>query len=105
MVVPIILYSSEIWGVYDFKEVDKIHIKFCKTILGVKSQTPNMAVLGELERYPLSLICKERALKFWIKVKRNPESLINKVYLDQCQIEGLPNNRTNILWSNKIKSI
>ena len=105
MVVPIILYSSEIWGVYDFKEVDKIHIKFCKTILGVKSQTPNMAVLGELGRYPLSLICKERALKFWIKVKRNPESLINKVYLDQCQIEGLPNNRTNILWANKIKSI
>ena len=105
MVVPIILYSSEIWGVYDFKEVDKIHIKFCKTILGVKSQTPNMAVLGELGRYPLSLICKERGLKFWIKDKRNRESLINKVYLDQCQIEGLPNNRTNILWANKIKSI
>ena len=29
-VAPIILYGSEIWGVYDFKEVDKLHVQFCK---------------------------------------------------------------------------
>ena len=28
LVVPIILYGSEVWGVYDYKEIDKIHIKF-----------------------------------------------------------------------------
>jgi hypothetical protein len=47
---PIILYSSEVWGIYEFPEVDKIHIKFCKLVLGVKQQTPNLAVLGELGR-------------------------------------------------------
>ena len=64
-----------------------------------------MVVLGVLGRYPLSLICKERAVNFWIKIKRNPESLINKVYLDQWGIEDIPNNRTNNLWVNTIKSV
>ena len=64
-----------------------------------------MAVLGELGRYPLSLICKERAVQYWNKIKRNPESLISKVYLDLCGIEDIPNNRTNNLRANKIKSV
>ena len=41
MIVPILLYGSEIWGVYVYKEVDKLHIKFCKYILGVRKQTSN----------------------------------------------------------------
>ena len=64
MVVPILLYGSEVWGVYNFKECDKLHIKFCKYSLGVRQQTPNMAVYGELGRVPLSVICKERSIKF-----------------------------------------
>ena len=33
---PIILYGAEVWGIYDIKIVDRIHIKFCKSILGVR---------------------------------------------------------------------
>lgn len=40
MVVPILLYAADVWGIYDFKEIDKIHVKFCKHILGVRTQTP-----------------------------------------------------------------
>lgn len=36
MVVPIIPYSSDVWGIYEFPEVDKLHTKFCKLVLGVK---------------------------------------------------------------------
>ena len=32
MVVPILLYGSKVWGVYNFKEINKLHIKFCKYI-------------------------------------------------------------------------
>ena len=38
LVVPILTYGSEIWGIYEFKEVEKIHMKFCKYILGVKNK-------------------------------------------------------------------
>ena len=32
MVVPILLYGAEVWGVYNFKEVDKLHIRFLKYV-------------------------------------------------------------------------
>ena len=68
LVTPIILYGAEVWGIYDIKSIGRLHIKFCKTILGVRQQTPNSAVYGELGRYPLSAICNERAFKFWIRI-------------------------------------
>jgi len=38
MVVPILLYGSEVWGVYNYKDVDRIHIRFLKSLLGVKNK-------------------------------------------------------------------
>ena len=96
MVVPILTYGSEVWGIYDFKEVDKLHIKLCKHILGVKPQTPTNAVLGELGRFPLSIICKERSLKFWQKIMRNRNSHMFTTYTDQ-----ILNIRGNC-WAKKI---
>ena len=32
------------------------------------SETLNAAGFGELGRFPLAVICKQRALQFWIKI-------------------------------------
>ena len=61
LVVPILLYGSEVWGIYNTNDVDKLHLKFCKLLLGVRPKTSNAAVFGELGRFPLSIICKQRA--------------------------------------------
>ena len=53
LVSPILLYASEVWGIYEYEHIDKIHIKLCKNILGVRTQSPNYAVYGDLGRYPL----------------------------------------------------
>ena len=68
LVVPILLYGSEIWGIYNYKDIDNLHCKFLKIILGVKQSTPNVAVLGETGRYPLSVLCKERSIIYWLKL-------------------------------------
>ena len=60
MVIPILLYCSEVWGPYmsgkittfeifknkmfKFNEIEKFHLKFCKRILGVHSKSTNVAV-------------------------------------------------------------
>ena len=62
MVAPIIIYGCEVWGIYDMSDVDKLHFKLCKQTLGVR-QPSNAALLGELGRFPLSVISKERAFK------------------------------------------
>ena len=82
------------WGVYDYSCVGKIHIKFCKIILGVRAQTTNYAVYGELGSYPLAIIAKERDTKFWLKILNYPHSLISKIFTDQVnEIENRSINR------------
>ena len=99
MVLTIMLYGSEVWGVYNFKSIDKLHLRFCKYILGVKKQTPNNAVLGELGRFPISVLCRERSLKFLCKIMSKTDSPIYFMYKDLCD-----NVRGNC-WTSRIKSI
>ena len=99
MVVPIPLYGSEIWGVYNIKDVDKLHVRFLKNLLGVKQQTPNYAVLGEFGRFPLSILCKERAIRFWLKIMKNRNSPICNIYSDLC------NTGSSGCWANRINTL
>ena len=50
---PVINFRCQIWGFTKSKELERIHLKFCKMVLGVKQCTCNAAVYGELGRYPL----------------------------------------------------
>ena len=68
MILPILLYGSEIWG---FKYSDKIeqvkHI-FCKKLLGLSSNTVNEIALGEMGRYPLAVHHHLRCVKYWLEI-------------------------------------
>ena len=65
----------------------------------MRTQTPNFAAYGELGRYPLSIIAKERAIKFLMKFKSNNESIMSRIYIEQNSLA----NRSNSLWTNKVK--
>ena len=99
MVVPMLLYGTEIWGVYNIKDVDKLQVRFFKNLLGVKQQTPNFAVLGEFGRFPLSILCKERAIRFWLKIMKNRNSPICNIYSDLC------NTGSSGCWANRINTL
>ena len=85
MVVPIILYNSEIWGAYLFRNkqilcenneflfdlkniLEDLHIKFMKVVLGVHSKTCNLAVRSELGRLPLHIKFFSAVLKYWVRL-------------------------------------
>ena len=56
-IVPILLYSSEVWG-YMEASTHQVHVvlnKWCKCILGVKDSTDNAADAGELGQFPLMI--------------------------------------------------
>ena len=45
-------------------------------------------------------------MKFWLKIKQNPGSLIHKIYQEQCLIvDNNNNNLINPLWVKHAKSI
>ena len=73
-------------GIFGYDHIDKSHIKVCKNLLGVRAQSPNVAVYGDLGRFPLSVIAKERSVKYWLKLLSSKNSLKFKIF--QSQIEG-----------------
>ena len=82
-----------------FDCIDKVHIKFLKILLGVRPQTPNYSVYGELGRFPLSVICKERAVKFWLELIKYPESLTFQVLMSEVEVTN-----NNLLRNQIIKN-
>ena len=83
LVQPIVLYGCEIWGFHKAGDIERVHVKFLKQILGVRRQTSNIAVYGEVGRVPLSILRKVRILKYWHKILTSNDTLLYKVYKQQ----------------------
>ena len=69
LVTPILLYCSEVWGIYldpgDSSIVEKFHMKFIKEILGVHCKASNVACRTELGKLPLWAKISFSCIKFW----------------------------------------
>ena len=53
-ILPILEYASDIWYTGDsVNDLEKIHLKFIKSTLGVRKQTPTPAIYGDTGRFPL----------------------------------------------------
>jgi len=55
MIVPIILYGSEIWGFKFSEKIERVQYVFCKRLLGLTTRSVNEVALGDLGRYPLAV--------------------------------------------------
>ena len=55
-ICPILEYASEIWcpGT-PIEDLEHVHLRFLKSILGVSQSTPTAAILGETGRFPLHM--------------------------------------------------
>ena len=63
--------------------IERFHLAFLKSLLCVKSSTPNCFVYGELGVYPLHVERKYRIIKFWLKIlNSSTDSYMKKIYLD-----------------------
>ena len=82
MVISIILYNSEIWDAYLFRNkqilcenneflfdmkniLEDLHIKFMKVVLGVHRKAYNLAIRSELGRLPLHIKIFSSVLEYW----------------------------------------
>ena len=82
LVLPILLYGSEVWGFDIIKDLEILHMKFCKQILNVRKNTANCMVLGELGRLKLDKYIESRMINFWCNlVHSGQDKLSGKVYI------------------------
>jgi len=62
LVSPIINYGTDIFGYHTAKEIETVHCKFLRKILGVRKSTNLVALCGELGRHPIIIECKKECL-------------------------------------------
>ncbi|MCG8046148.1 MAG: reverse transcriptase domain-containing protein [Candidatus Thiodiazotropha endolucinida] len=93
---PIITYGSEIWGPFSSQKLlfkkdylfnmcdklqqEKLHLKFCKYLLGVNSKASNLAVRGETGRYPILLQILSNMFKYLVHLKTSKNDLLIDAY-------------------------
>ena len=68
MIKPILLYGCEVWGFSNNDILEKIHLKYCKILLNLKTSTPSYMVYGELGRYPIYIGIKIRTVYYWARL-------------------------------------
>ena len=64
----ILSYGAEVWGFTQANAIEILHLKFCKSLLGVKTWTQNDCVYGELGRKSLITYRYLKILKYWLKI-------------------------------------
>ena len=67
LILPILTYGSEVSGFSKADSVERIQLQYCKHLLGVKIQTQNNVIYGELERVPVKIYRLIAAIRFWFK--------------------------------------
>ena len=106
MIYPILNYGSEIWGLRQADPLEKFHLSFLKSVLCVKSSTPNCFVYGELGVYPLIIDRKVRVIKYWLKIIRClgvKEHYVHRVYRELCNLNVT--NPTAVTWVSQVKHL
>ena len=99
---PILLYGSEVWGCFNpFKKSligentvadqmfsklisEKLHVRFCKFILGVNKKATNFASLSELGRFPIHFDIVKSLIRYWYRLENLGSCfpLLKDAYLD-----------------------
>ena len=46
-------------------DIENVHVKLCKFLLGVNKRAVNLAVKWELGRFPIGILCMLQAFKYW----------------------------------------
>ena len=78
LVAPILNYSSEVWGFHDANDVENIHLKLLKQVLGFIQILLILLYMVNLPGFLYQLSEKNRIIRYWYKINRNPSSLMYK---------------------------
>ena len=99
-------YSAEVWGNHPGADIERIHTKFCRKVLQVKTSTNLDCLYGELGRLPMSVMRKIIMIRYWIKIITSSHtSLLYRVY--SMLMTDVENNDTynGTNWAHQIKCI
>ncbi len=119
IIKPLLLYGCEVWGqdilhtekdwkidlVDSSSEIERIHLKFCKSLLNVPIKSSNVAVRSELGRMPLIIAIMKIVLKYYSRLEhmsnnRLLKQIYEKVKPKKFSLANLADEICNVLSTN-----
>jgi hypothetical protein len=84
--------SHFISNLYSGNPLEKLNISMGKYVLGVNTRTTNLAIYGELGRYPLYIDTIISMIKYWVRLCQNKNThhdpLLREAYEENLLIHG-----------------
>ena len=77
LLLPILLYGSEIWGFSDISAIEVIYRNLLRGILKLNRSTANCMFYGELGKCCIMNSVKERMVIFWSRLVTSKQSKIS----------------------------
>ena len=103
LVTPILNYGSEVWGFSQAKQIERIHMLFCKQLLGVKTSTQNDFIYGELGRKNNYTRRIYIIIKYWlIVVHAEDRKYISQIY--KTMLNDITDRQNTQNWASLVRN-
>ena len=81
-----------------YGDIESVHMKFCKSVLGVIQTTSTTAIYGELGRFTLYIISLTAIVKCWLKLTKTETIILQTLFKRTIEDDenGMKNWVTNI---------
>ena len=104
LVRPILQYGCEVWGFANAPVIERLHLRFCKRILGVKKSTQNDFIYGELGRTQLRTQRLLVIIKYWFKVLTSSDTKYIRIVYNMM-LNDLQRRPTTQNWAASVKCL
>ena len=103
-ILSILTYGAEIWISHKGNDIENVQHSFCKYILCISKQSPNIFALGELGRYSITNNRIIKTIKYWLRILNMNENRYPKIcYKLQCK--WLNHNKRTDCWARDVKEL
>ena len=103
LVIPILLYGSEIWGYEDPKILQIMFSKTMRRFLNLHKTTPMCMINGELGLKEIGEYIDNRMINFWCNIATGNESKISSVLYKWIKSQNDKNSYKSV-WIQKVKT-
>ena len=104
LITPILNYGCEVWGFIKADAIERVHLQFCKKLLGVKKNTQNDFIYGELGRTNFLTRRYILIVKYWFKILSSGENkYIKQIY--NLMLNDLDTKPNIVNWASLLKHL
>ena len=104
LVRPILCYGAEVWGFSKINLQERVHLQFCKKLLGIKRTTQNDFVYGELGRVTLQVNIFQSIIKYWLKIVECENTKYLK-FAYEFMLSDLERKPNTVYLASKVKDL